>query len=281
VLRDSYVHTGLGDPAGPPDRWQDVGTIVIATVRSGWMAELESWTLSDFDDGTRTFPVYRKGTGPGVVVVHEVPGITPQVAAFAQEVVDAGFTVAMPSLFGTPGRSMSVGYALGTFGRLCVRSEFTKLGLRRTAPIADWLRALARSLHEELGGPGVGALGMCFTGGFALAMMAGAPVVAPVVAQPSSPFPVGRQHRADLNLSPADLASVRAKAADGCSVLGLRYLGDPAVGTRFDTLRRELGDNFVAVEFPGRQHSTLTEHRQQEGVDRVLAFFRERLATAS
>jgi dienelactone hydrolase len=242
------------------------------------MAELDSWALSDFTDGTRTFPVYRKGTGPGVIVVHEIPGITPKVLAFAQEVVDAGHTVLLPSLFGTPGRPVSGGYVLSTAGRVCVRSEFTKLGLRQTAPIADWLRALARALHEELGGPGVGALGMCFTGGFALAMMADAPVVAPVLAQPSTPFPVGPAHRADLNLSPADLASVKAKAAGGCEVLGLRFSGDPAVGSRFDTLRRELGDRFVAVEFPGRKHSTLTEHRQQEGVDRVLEFFRAHLS---
>jgi dienelactone hydrolase len=147
--------------------------------------------------------------------------------------------------------------------------------------VANWLRALARTLHEELGGPGVGALGMCFTGGFALAMMADAPVVAPVLAQPSLPFPVGRQRRGDLGLSPADLASVRTKAAQGCSVLGLRYANDPAVGSRFDTLRQELGDRFIAVEFPGRQHSTLTEHRQQEGVDRVLEFFRQNLVSVA
>jgi dienelactone hydrolase len=241
------------------------------------MSELSSWTRSEFHDGVRGFPVYRKGEGPGVVVIHEIPGMTPDVIAFGQEVVDAGFTVVMPALFGTPERPPSVGYLLGVVGNLCVRSEFTKLGTRRTAPIADWLRALARSLHEELGGPGVGALGMCFTGGFALAMMADAPVVAPVLAQPSAPFPVGRTRGADLNLSPADLAAVKAKAADGCSVLGLRYTGDIAVGSRFDTLRRELGDKFVAVEFPGKKHATLTEHRQQEAVDRVLAFFREKL----
>ncbi|HKN96694.1 MAG TPA: dienelactone hydrolase family protein [Pseudonocardiaceae bacterium] len=245
------------------------------------MAELDSWTASDFHHGKWTFPVYRKGTGPGVIVVHEMPGLTPAVLAFAQEVVDAGFTVAAPSMFGTPGRPVSVGYTMGTLGRLCVRSEFTKLALRRTSPVADWLRALARSLHEELGGPGVGAVGMCFTGGFALAMMADAPVAAPVVAQPSLPFPVSRERRGDLGLSPADLASVKAKAADGCSVLGLRFADDPVVGTRFDTLRRELGDKFIAVEFPGRQHSTLTEHRQQEGVDRVLAFFRDKLRPAA
>jgi hypothetical protein len=88
---------------------------------------------------------------------------------------------------------------------------------------------------------------------------------------------VGKARRADLGISRADLESVKDKAAEGCQVLGLRYERDPAVGTRFDTLHRELGDNFIAVQFPGRKHATLTEHRQQEGVDRVLAFLAEKL----
>ena len=241
------------------------------------MTDLASWTRAGFSHGGRTFPVYRKGTGPGVVIVHEIPGITPAVLAFAEEVVGAGFTVVLPSLFGEPGAPASVMNEFSTFARLCIRSEFTKLGLRQTAPIADWLRALARALHAELGGPGVGAVGMCFTGGFALAMMADAPVVAPVLAQPSSPMAIGRRRAADLNLSPADLSAVKRKAAAGCPVLGLRYADDKSVGTRFDTLRTELGDKFIAVQFPGRKHSTLTEHRQQEGVDRVLEFLRSQL----
>ena len=97
----------------------------------------------------------------------------------------------------------------------------------------------------------------------------------------ASPVPVGRARRADLGLGPADLDAVRAKVAAGCQVLGLRYVGDPAIGDRFDTLRREFGDNFLAVEFPGRKHSTLTEHRRQEGVDRVLAFLDEKLKPGS
>jgi hypothetical protein len=110
-------------------------------------------------------------------------------------------------------------------------------------------------------------------------MMADAPITAPVLAQPASPAPIGKARRADLGLSPADLDSVKAKVAAGCPVLGLRYEDDPAVGTRFDTLRRELGDKFIAVEFPGRKHATLTAHRQQEAVDRVLAFFDQQLKT--
>ena len=241
------------------------------------MGLLESWTAASHTADGVTHPTYRKGTGPGVIVIHELPGMTPGVIAFAEEVVARGFTVVMPSLFGRDEAPATMGETVRSIARVCVSSEFSMLALGRTTPVAGWLRSLARELHAELGGPGVGAVGMCMTGGYALAMLADAPVAAPVLAQPASPAPVGKARGADLGLSPADLASVKAKVAAGCQVLGLRYKDDPAVGTRFDTLRRELGGNFIAVEFPGRKHATLTEHRQQEGVDRVLAFFEAKL----
>jgi dienelactone hydrolase len=239
-------------------------------------------TLAGWDESTFTFegvthPTYRRGTGPGVVVIHEIPGITPNVEKFANEVVDAGFTVVMPMLFGTPGEGHSFGNILKSVVKVCVSSEFVAMKAGRTSPVTRWLGALADELHVELGGPGVGALGMCFSGGFALAMMASGPVVAPVLSQPSMPFPVSGKLRADMNLSPADLGVVKEKVAAGCPVLGLRYQGDPAVGTRFDTYRREFGEGFIAVELPGKGHSVLTEHRDEESVQRVLEFFKERL----
>jgi dienelactone hydrolase len=241
------------------------------------MSSLDGWsTGSHTADGT-THPTYRKGEGPGVVVIHEIPGITPEVVTFADEVVAAGFTVVMPHLFGTPGASGSLGGTAKLVPQICLNKEFTKLALGETTPVAVWLRSLARELHAEVGGPGVGALGMCFTGGYALGMMVDAPVVAPVLCQPSAPFAVGRKRAADLNLSPADLEIVKRRAAQGCAVLGLRYRRDPATGTRFDTLRSEIGDRFIAVEFEGRGHSVVTEHRQQQAVDRILEFFKERL----
>ncbi len=243
------------------------------------MSALDSWTQSSHTADGVTRPTYRKGTGPGVIVIHEVPGLIPEVVEFAEEVVARGHTVVLPNLFGTPGKKASVPYAASEFAKLCVNREFTVFALGETTPIAGWLQSLARSLHDELGGPGVGAVGMCFTGGYALAMLADAPIAAPVLAQPSMPAAVGRKRAADLGLSPADLEAVKAKVNGGCQVLGLRYAGDPAIGTRFDTLRRELGDNFIAVEFPGRKHSTLTVHRQQQGVDRVLDFLSEKLQT--
>jgi dienelactone hydrolase len=242
------------------------------------MDPLDTWTHGIHTADGITHPTYRKGTGPGVVLIHELPGMTPEVIAFADEVVGAGHTVVMPHLFGEPAAPVSVGRFLKVLPQVCVSREFTKLALNETTPVAGWLRSLARELHAELGGPGVGALGMCFTGGFALAMMVDDAVTAPVVCQPSAPFAIGKRRGADLNLSPADLQVVKRRAAAGCAVLCLRYRNDAATGTRFDTLHRELGDNFIAVEFEGKGHSVLTEHRQQEAVDRVLVFFSERLS---
>ncbi len=244
------------------------------------MSLLDTWTSgSHSHTGERaiTHPTYRKGTGPGVIIIHEVPGLTPAVIAFAEEVVAAGYTVVLPSLFGTPEAPFSGKFIAKAFKQVCVSAEFTKLATGVTTPVAGWLRSLASDLHAELGGPGVGALGMCFTGGFALAMMVDDSVVAPVLSQPSVPFAVGRKRAADLNLSPADLQVVKDRAAGGCQVLGLQFTSDPMTGSRFDTLDRELGEAFIRVDFGGRGHSVVTEQRKQEGVDRVLAFFAEKL----
>ena len=185
------------------------------------MPSLDSWTRGEHRSaGGDTRPTYRKGTGPGVVLIHELPGITPDVVAFGDEVVAAGFTVVMPVLFGTPGTTMSPVSLARSLAHVCTSAEFTKLATGRTAPVADWLRSLARELHAELGGPGVGALGMCFTGGYALAMMVDDAVAAPVLAQPAAPFAVGKRRAADLGLSSADQDKVVARAEAGCPVLG-------------------------------------------------------------
>jgi dienelactone hydrolase len=242
------------------------------------MSLLETWTRAEHeaDDGM-TRPTYRKGSGPGVIVIHELPGLTPAVIAFAEEVVASGFTVVMPHLFGRPETPAKAGTIASAMIQVCTAAEFTKLATGVTAPISTWLRDLSRSLHAELGGRGVGALGMCFTGGFALAMMVDDSVAAPVVAQPSTPFAITKKRGADLNLSPADTEAVVARAGAGCQVLGLRYRRDRASGTRFDVLRGLLGENFIGVELEGKGHATLTEHRQQVAVDRVLVFLHEKL----
>jgi dienelactone hydrolase len=242
---------------------------------------LDGWAVGPFTAAGLTHDVYRKGTGPGVVVIHEVPGITPAVARFADEVVDSGFTVAMPSLVGTPGRDVTNGYGLRSMATMCVAREFAAWATGRTAPVISWLRAVAANLHQEAGGAGVGAVGMCFSGGFALGMMVDDRMLAPVLSQPSLPVAIGSKRRGrDVHLSDDDLAAVVERASAGCQVLGLRYVDDPLIGDRFDTLRSLLGESFVAVDLPSptkRHHSVLTEHRDEASVAQVLAFLRDRL----
>jgi len=241
---------------------------------------LDDWSKGSFTSATLTRDTYRKGSGPVVIVVHEIPGITPAVERFANDVVNAGFTVVMPDLVGTPGKEVSGGYTISSMLKVCISREFTNMALNKTSPIISWLRALSRSLHQEVGGKGVGAVGMCFSGGFALGMMVDDIMVAPVLSQPSMPFAIGKSRAADLNLSPDDAAVIAERAAQGCQVLGLRFDKDKLVGDRFSSLRSLLGDAFIAVEIPSRSpkdHSVLTEQRDEDSVQRVLQFFSEKL----
>jgi dienelactone hydrolase len=233
-----------------------------------------------------------------VIVIHEIPGLHPGVVAFGRRLIAAGMTAYFPSLFGQPGREVSGGYTLGQIARACVSREFATWATRKTSPIVRWLRALARDAHAACGGPGVGAVGMCLTGGFALGMMVDDTTVAPVLSQPSMPFPVSRGHRRDLGISDEDLAAVKARCAAGTPVLGLRFTTDrTSPGDRFDRLREELGDKFLAIEIdsapgnlhgvPNGAHAVLTRdlvdepgHPTRVALDRVIAFFRERLAVA-
>jgi dienelactone hydrolase len=238
---------------------------------------LEHWDPGSHTGAGRTLPTYRRGRGRGVVVVHESPGITPEVVAFGDHLVEHGFTVVLPHLFGSAERPPRRWEGLAVIPQLCVSRDFAVLATGRTTPLAGWLQDLARTLHAELGGPGVGAVGMCVTGGFALAMMLEPSVVAPVVAQPAVPVPLGRRRAADLGLSPTDLTRVADRAAAGCPVLGVRYSADRSTGQRFTTLRRALGDGFVAVELPGPGHATLTRDRHPDAVERVTEFLTDRL----
>jgi len=215
-----------------------------------------------------------------VIVVHEIPGITPAVERFANDVVNAGFTVVMPDLVGTPGKDVSGAYLASSMFKVCISKEFTNMALNKTSPIISWLRALARSLHQEVGGKGVGAVGMCFSGGFALGMMVDDIMIAPVLSQPSLPFAVGKTRGKDLNLSPDDAAVIAERAAGGCQVLGLRFDQDKLVGDRFASLASLLGDSFIAVEIPSqspKDHSVLTEQRHEPSVQQVLEFFSAKL----
>jgi dienelactone hydrolase len=260
-------------------------------------SDLTGWRAAPFTGAGLTYDCYEKGEGPGVVLIPEVPGITPEVLGLADHLVDQGFTVVVPSPFGTPGKAISAGYALGVIARLCVASEFRAFAVNASRPITAFLRAVASDLAGRTPGKGVGVIGMCFTGGFALATAVEDVVLAPVLSQPSVPFPINAAHRADPGLSEAELATVVQRTTnDNLCVLGLRFSEDgTSPKERFATLKNRLGDAFEVIEldsapgnpagFSKRAHSVLTaEVREQPGHpalaarERVVEFRRERLA---
>lgn len=263
---------------------------------------LDDFETTSFSVGDRARRIDRVGSGPAVIVLPEMPGLTPKVADFARRVAAMGCTSVVPHLFGRPGADPYDKGRLGSTAMLvrsivpaCVSREFTVFATGRTSPVVRWLRALARAEHARCGGPGVGVVGMCFTGGFALAMATDPTVVAPVMSQPSLPLAVGKKRARSVDCSPSDLTAVADRCRnEGLEVVGLRFCGDRLVpGARFEHLHEVLGDAFVAVELddaaadpasPLAPHSVLTEHLLDEpgeptrdALDRVLRFLADRL----
>jgi dienelactone hydrolase len=242
--------------------------------------------------------VYVSGSGPAVIVIHEMPGISPHVARFARWLRDAGFTIFMPSLFGRDGAIGTVEEAETVFRGACISAEFRTLAGQGSSPVTAWLRALAKQAHEECGGRGVGAVGMCFTGNFALSMMLEPAVLAPVLAQPVLPMddPAAIESPAEET----DLVRARLERED-LTVLGYRFEGDAFCrAERFATYRRALGERFVGRVLPDEAankdlppffqkhvptpHSVVTVHlRDAEGEptvaarDEIIAFMKLRL----
>lgn len=260
---------------------------------------LTDFAVEPFTAGGSTREVLWQGDGPAIIVIAEIPGITPTVADAARRLVGEGFSVALPDLFGDRGVEPSLRQVAKVAPRLCIAREFAAFATSKTAPVADWLRALARYAHDRCGGPGVGVIGMCFTGGFALAVATDPSVLVPVMSQPSLPLGPRAAARAGIGLCVADLATVKARTVDeDLCVIGLRFTADPLVpAQRFATLRRELGDAFIAVEidaapgnpygFDKRSHSVLTEafvdvqgHPTRDAYDLVAGHFRRRLLSA-
>lgn len=259
--------------------------------------------LADFHARSYTFEgttkrVHVSGVGPAVIVMAEMPGISPHVARFARWVRQAGFTVYMPSLFGVDGAYPEAETGLSIMKRACVSAEFRALAGQGASPVTSWLRALARKAMEECGGPGVGAIGMCFTGNFVLSMMLEPAMLAPVLAQPSLPL----DNPAAIESSDDELAAVRERLErEDLTVLAYRFEGDRHCrAERFAAYQAALGPRFIGRALPdsaahpdpppffknivASPHSVLTAHLidaegepTMQARDEVLAFLRKRL----
>lgn len=193
--------------------------------------------------------VLRRGAvGPAVIVIHEVYGFTHTFARFCRWISDAGFQVYAPILFGRPDASNREEQSLGRVASLCISREINLFAQNRSSPVVDWLRPLATRAFEECGGKGVGAIGMCVTGGFALSMAVEPSVLAPVLAQPGSPAGAP----AAIDISRTDLSTVARRIdEEGLSVRGYRFEGDKlCTARRFETLEKALGRGFVGSVLP-------------------------------
>jgi dienelactone hydrolase len=252
-----------------------------------------------FSEGGISHPVYRDGQGPGVLILHELPGMTPECVRLADLVMGAGHTVYLPLFFGRPGKTANnLQMATALF---CLRQEFQLLATDRSSPISRWLLALCRRIKTECGGRGVGAIGMCFTGGIVLSLLVDDTVLAPVVSQPALPLlvpfpgaPPVAERKAALGLSPAELQAAVARSAT-VPILGYRFETDKVCPKeRFATLRQTFGPGFRGTEIPtgpghpgdipDGAHAVLTKsfvdqpgHPTRKALDEILAHFKRQL----
>jgi dienelactone hydrolase len=206
--------------------------------------------------------------------------------------------VYVPSLCGVDGAWPTVAEGREVVGRAGGCKEFRAFAGGGTSPVTAWLRGLARLAHAECGGPGVGAVGLCFTGNFALTMALEPAVIAPVVNHPSLPL----DDPAALELSDADASAVRDRVTrDGLTVLAYRFDNDRwCTGQRFAAYQALLGDAFDGRVLPGgtantdpppffrdvveTPHSVVTAHLVDEdghptvkARDEILAYLTDRL----
>jgi dienelactone hydrolase len=261
---------------------------------------LTGWASQPFTNAGITHDLYTRGSGPGVVLLPEIPGMTPPVMGLADHLVDAGFTVTVISLFGRPGRSISAGYAAGSFASACISREFRAFAKRSDRPVAEYVRAVARQVHDRVGGPGVGVIGMCFSGGFALASAVEPAVLAPVASQPSLPLPITSGRQRDLGMSERERDAIVARVQnDGLCLMGLRFSEDRASPSdRFRSLRAAFGDGWRPIVLNNRpgnpagigkyEHQVLTNkdveipgHPTNEARAQVTTFLRERLGVTA
>ncbi len=219
-----------------------------------------------------SYEVYVKGDGPPILLMQELPGIGPETLALLDRLVAAGFRVYLPHFLGTFGKVTMV---RNTIRMLCVRREINMFLRGRQSPFADWFRALARHIRERDAAKGVGVIGMCLTGSFALTLMAEDTVLGGVASQPALPaFSKGQLHMSDQ-----DIAAARAGMAKKGPALAMRFKGDKLVpDALFAAMQRAFGDDLETVEYEGDDHSLLTLHFHQPAYDRVEAYFHERFA---
>jgi dienelactone hydrolase len=226
--------------------------------------------------------VYRRGTGSPVVLIQELPGIGRETLRLADRLVEQGFAVVLPHLFGPLGKTSIAGNTLRVF---CMRREFELFARNHSSPIVDWLKALCRQLKNDSGTRGVGVIGMCLTGNFAISLMADDAVLAAVASQPSLPVAIPSA----LHMSASELSAVTAGIDRNAPIMALRFADDRLCSAEkfaaIDRALNTLSQQRVELKtLPGPGHSVLTiDFVDREGepthqaLQDVLAYFKRQL----
>jgi dienelactone hydrolase len=235
--------------------------------------------------------VFSKGAGPDILLMHELPGMTVECIRLARTLEGAGFRVHMPLLFGDPGDDHSILFT----ANICIGREINLFLNCGESPLLNWLRAYGRQVYAGNGGKGIGVIGMCLTGNFAISMLADEFVLAPVSSEPALPFGLSSASHADMAISDADLVRAKARNAAGVPLMCLRFSNDKlSPQPRYRAIQEAFPAGFRGTEIPSqpgnpdgispKAHSVLTKdfcdkegHPTRAALGGVIAFMRERL----
>jgi dienelactone hydrolase len=255
--------------------------------------------LGEFTSSKKTFlgvtrTVYRMGdAGPGVVLMHEIPGMTPNVLRLSKLLAMRGFRVALPSLFGKDGGTPSTLLDGEMLVKMCVNAEFAVFAANGSSPVIDWLRELCKDFAADTKGS-IGVIGLCITGGFALSLTVDVDgvVKAPIMSEPSLPFPLPlTNNAAAMHLSADEVSTIRPSVTP---CLALRFTNDYICRReRFDSYQSLLGGRLVRIEILSpdpahgigtHAHAVLTEelrdtpnHPTWAAFERVIDFLSAQL----
>jgi dienelactone hydrolase len=226
--------------------------------------------------------VYSRGEGAPVVIIQELHGIGVETLQLADHLVAAGFQVVLPHLFGPLGRTQMMRNLARVF---CMRREFRLFRSNQASPIVDWLKSLCSHVRDTSEAKGVGVIGMCLTGNFAISLMADDSVLAAVASQPSLPL----LKQTELHMSAQDVQDVKQRIDLVGPMMTLRFEGDKlCTAEKFgciDEAFNKLDNERIQIRtLPGNGHSVLTRdfvdqagHPTREALDEVIAYFSRQL----
>jgi dienelactone hydrolase len=216
-------------------------------------------------------------TGAPILLLHELPGMTPEDMDLARHLGTDGFSVYLPLLFGAVGQHN----ARAGYRQSCQHDEFVCHARSTRSPILDYLGRITDKILEDAGpAHPLGIIGMCLTGILPLALLRPR-VEAAVLCQPTVPFttlalgrPIGRQKK-DLGLGPDDLQHARGSHVP---MLLTHYLSDHLCPPdRVQVIEDTFSRRVATIGVAGKGHSTLATDCSPPAYADTVRYLRVRL----